>query len=88
MPTSALIITVILIAAALAVYLRKRSQMKKDVSSGKDAYKVPLSDDVQRIYYDNYEKEMKKLKDEEAREKQEASDAAASEGSGQQEDKN
>jgi|GEM_PF-1153426 len=87
MPTSALIITIILIAAMLAMYLRKRSQMKKDVRSGKDAYQVPLSDDVQRIYYDNYEKEMQKLKDEEAREKQEASAEADSADSGKQEEK-
>lgn len=61
MPT-ALIFAFAALAALLIAYMLKRKKTFHNVKDDKEEYKVPLSDDIQRVYYDAYEKEMSKMK--------------------------
>lgn len=69
-----LISTIVAIALILTfAYLYKKNAKKRaEEAKNNPDYKVPLSDDVQRIYYDKYEEELKKEKEAEEAAKQQA----------------
>ena len=48
---------------------RDRNKLKNDVKNGDREYHVPLSTDVQHIYYDEYDKEVRRQKEQEEKER-------------------
>lgn len=52
---SASVIAVVLFLAVMVMYVRRKKKLIKDKESD-EKVRVPLSDDVQKVYYDNYEK--------------------------------
>ncbi|NCB32389.1 MAG: hypothetical protein EOM64_00665 [Erysipelotrichia bacterium] len=77
--SSAAIIAVIIIALALYQTWNKKQKMKERVENGNEEYHVPLSPDVQHIYYDEYDKEIKRQKEKEERDKAQAEQEALDE---------
>lgn len=52
---SASVIAVVLFLAVMVMYVRRKKKLIKYKESD-EKVRVPLSDDVQKVYYDNYEK--------------------------------
>ncbi|MSS59097.1 hypothetical protein FYJ51_09310 [Erysipelotrichaceae bacterium Oil+RF-744-GAM-WT-6] len=55
---SAVIIAAILFVLILLSFAKNRKKQEQQVEQKKTDYKVPLSDDVQKIYFEKYEKQM------------------------------
>ncbi len=79
MELSAIIIAIAIIAIALYMTWSKRQKLHEDVKNGDSEYHVPLSTDVQHIYYDEYDKEMKRQKEQEEKKKAQAEQDARDE---------
>ncbi|MCH3962569.1 MAG: hypothetical protein LKF53_08795 [Solobacterium sp.] len=55
--SSAIYVAIAAFAVLVIVFVLKRKKTFHHVQNSKEEYKVPLSDDIQRVYYDAYEKE-------------------------------
>lgn len=55
---SAVIIAAILFVLILLSFAKNRKKQEQQVEQKKTDYKVPLSDNVQKIYFEKYEKQM------------------------------
>lgn len=53
--TSAMITAILVIVVVALLYLRYQSQLKRKAEKGE--YRIPLSDDIQKTYFDEYEKQ-------------------------------
>ena len=62
--TTSIVTAVVVIAIAVLLYVRHQSQLKKKAKTGD--YHNPLSDDIQKTYFDEYEKEQAEKKAEAA----------------------
>lgn len=50
-----IVTAIIVIAIAVLFYVYRKSQLKNKAKTGD--YHIPLSDDIQKTYFDEYEKE-------------------------------
>ena len=75
---SAVIIAIIVFVVLLLLFVVKKTKIFKHVKNDENKdYKVPLSDDIQHIYYDAYEKEKQKV--DQSQEESKSSDSQHSE---------
>ncbi|MEE8806942.1 MAG: hypothetical protein SOI44_00820 [Lactimicrobium sp.] len=63
MNNSSAVIAIIILACVVIYYQVRKAKLLSQARKKKD-YEVPLSDDVQHIYYDEYQKKMNELKQE------------------------
>ena len=56
------IVIAILILLGIGYFYKVNAKKNMEQAKKDPNYKVPLSDDVQRIYYENYEKEVERMK--------------------------
>ena len=52
---TSIVTAIIVIAIAVLFYVYRKSQLKNKAKTGD--YHIPLSDDIQKTYFDEYEKE-------------------------------
>lgn len=63
--SSAIYVAIAALAACLIFYvINKRRTLNRVKNHEDENYKVPLSDDIQKIYYEKYEQELKKSEEE------------------------
>lgn len=63
MNNSSAVVAILILACVVIYYEVRKARLMSQARKKKD-YEVPLSDDVQHIYYDEYQKKMNELKQE------------------------
>jgi competence protein ComGC len=59
--SSAIVVAIAVFSVLLILFVLKRKKTFHHVQNDSEEYKVPLSDDIQRVYYDAYEKEKQNM---------------------------